>query len=76
MLTLALQYTLKGPLAQFSRSAVVDAIVEQLLDRFAANLATVASGRKAGASPPLGGLGLAITAFRSRLRRWLASSGD
>ena len=76
VLTLALQYTLKGPLAQFSRSAVVDAIVEQLLDRFAANLATVASGRKAGASPPLGGLGLAITAFRSRLRRWLASSGD
>ena len=75
VLTLALQYTLKGPLAQFSRSAVVDAIVEQLLDRFAANLATVASGRKAGASPPLGGLGLAITAFRSRLRRWLASSG-
>ena len=76
VLTLALQYTLKGPLAQFSRGAVVDAIVEQLLDRFVANLATTASGREADASPTLGGLGLAVAAFRRRLRRWLASNGD
>ena len=69
VLSLALQYTLKGPLAQFSRGAVVNAIVEQLLDRFAANLAKVASGREADTSPTVGGLGLAVAALWRRLRR-------
>ena len=74
VLTVALQYMLKGPLAQFSRGAVVDAVVEQLLERFAANLASAAEGKETNSSQPLGGLGLAVAAFRGRLRRWLTSS--
>jgi len=71
VLSLRLHYALKGPLAQFSRGAIVDAVVEQLLERFAANLASTAEGKGADSSPPLGGLGLATVAFRSWIRRWL-----
>ena len=73
VLSLSLQYTLKGPLAQFSRGAVVDAVVEKLLERFAANLALAAAGREADSSP-LGGLGVAVAASWRRLRRWLTGS--
>ena len=73
VLSLSLQYTLKGPLAQFSRGAVVDAVIEKLIERFAANLASAAVGREADSSP-LGGLGLAAAASWRRLRRWLTSS--
>ena len=75
VLALGLDYTLAGPLAQFSRGAVVDTIVEQLLHRFATNLASAASGRDIGASPPLGALALAIAGFRRRLQRWFEESG-
>ena len=71
ILLLRLHYALKGPLAQFSRGAVVDAVVEQLLERFAVNLASAAGGKEADPSPPLGGLGLAAAAFRKWLRQWL-----
>ena len=71
VLTLRLHYALKGPLAQFSRGAIVDAVVEQLLERFAANLASAAEGKDADSSPPVGGLGLAAAAFRRWVRRWL-----
>ena len=74
VLTLVLRYTLKGQLAQFSRGAVVDAVIEQLLERFGANLASMAEGMGADSSPPLGGLGLVAAAFRRRLKRWLAGS--
>ena len=76
VLTVALQYMLKGPLAQFGRGAVVDAMVEQILKRFAANLASLAEGTETDSSPPLGGLGLAAAAFRRRVQRWLTGSGD
>ena len=72
---LRLHYTLRGPLAQFSRGAVVDAVVEQILEQFAANLASAARGTKPEARAPLGGLGLAAGTFRRWLRRWLGSSG-
>ena len=75
VLTLRLHYVLKGPLAQFSRGAVVNTIVEQLLDRFAANLAEAASGAEIGAGEPLGGVGLGIVALWRRLRRWLSGDG-
>ena len=75
VLALGLDYTLTGPLAQFSRGAVVDAVIEQLLHRFAVNLATAASGGDIEASPPVGGLALAIAALRRRLRRWLKGDG-
>ena len=41
---LQMTYRLKGPLAQFGRPAVVEALVDGLLTRFAANLAAAASG--------------------------------
>ena len=70
ILALRLRYALKGPLAQFSRGALVDAVVEQLLGRFADNLSSVAEGKEVGAAP-IGGLGLTLAALRERLRRWM-----
>ena len=75
ILRLRLRYALKGPLAQFSRGAVVDAVVEQLLERFAANLAATAGGNKASSAPTVGGLALATAATRRWLRRWLTRTG-
>ena len=75
VLALRLHYALKGPLAQFSRGAVVNAIVEQLLDRFAANLAGAASGAEVEPAEPLGGAGLGVAALWRRLRRWLSGGG-
>ena len=70
ILRLRLRYALKGPLAQFSRGAVVDAVVEQLLERFGTNLASTAAGNEAGSASPVGGLALAMAAVRRWLRRW------
>ena len=75
VLTLRLRYVLKGPLAQFSRGAVVSAVVEQLLDRFAANLARSTSGARIESAEPLGGMGMGIAALWKRLRRWLSGEG-
>ena len=73
VLALRLRYALKGPLAQFSRGALVDAVVEQLLGRFADNLSSVAEGKEVSA-PPIGGFGLTLAALWERLRRWLTGS--
>ena len=70
VLSVRLRYTLKGPLAQFSRGALVDAVVEQLLGRFADNLSAAAAGREVTAAP-IGGFGLTIAALWERLRRRL-----
>ena len=67
VLVVALRYAIRGPLAQFSRGAVVDAIVERMLAQFAANLAAAPESREIHASRPLQGLGLLLAA----LRRWL-----
>ena len=67
VLVVALQYAIRGPLAQFSRGAVVDAIVERMLARFAANLAAAAKSGDIEDSQPLQGLRLLVAAFR----RWL-----
>ena len=74
-LRLRLHYTLKGPLAQFSRGAVVDAVVEQLLDQFAANLVSTTAGMKVESSPHVGGFGLVAAAIRRWLQRWLLRGG-
>ncbi|MDD9979798.1 MAG: 2Fe-2S iron-sulfur cluster-binding protein, partial [Gammaproteobacteria bacterium] len=73
IVTLRLHYTLRGPLAQFSRGAIVDAVVERILERFAANLASVAKGKETESQSPLGALGLAAGVVRRWLRRWLGS---
>ena len=71
ILRLRLRYALKGPLAQFSRGAVVDTVVEQILERFAANLASTAEGKEIGPAPTVGVFALATAAVGRWLRRWL-----
>ncbi len=71
-LTLSLLYSIEGPLAQFSRGAVVDAVVEALVERFAANVAAAASGEPVADAAPAGGLGLALAGLWKRLKRWLS----
>ena len=73
-LLLRLRYALKGPLAQFSRGAIVDAVVEQLLERFAANIVSTAAGKQADSSRPVEGLRLATAAFGRWIRRLLTRS--
>ena len=73
VLSVRLRYALKGPLAQFSRGALVDAVVEQLLGRFADNLSSAAAGREIAAAP-IGGFGLTIAALWERLRRRLTGT--
>ena len=75
ILTLRLHYVLKGPLAQFGRGAIVDAVVEQILDQFAANLVSAAEGGQVDSLPPPGGLGFAAVALWRWLQRWL-TGGD
>ena len=75
VLTLRLTYMLRGPLAQFSRGAVVDAVVEQILEQFAANLASAAEGVQVDSVPPPGALRMAAVALWRRLQR-LLTSGD
>ena len=71
ILHVRLHYALKGPLAQFSRGAIVDVVVDQILERFATNLSSTAGGGQTDSAPPVGGLGLAAAAFRRWLRWWL-----
>ena len=70
-LELAIRYRIGGPLAQFSRGPVVDAVMEQILARFAANLEAAAAGRVIADAPPPGGLRLLLAAAAAAVRRWL-----
>ncbi|MGI9332588.1 MAG: xanthine dehydrogenase family Fe-S subunit [Gammaproteobacteria bacterium] len=65
----AIDYRLIGPLAQFSRGAVVDAVVDRLLAQFAQNLAAAASGAAVSDQRSLGGLRLVVFALWQRMRR-------
>jgi carbon-monoxide dehydrogenase small subunit len=65
-----LRYRLKGPLAQFGRPAVVEGVVDQLLDRFAANLFNAASGKAVDAAP-IGGIGTLFAVLARSLLRLL-----
>ena len=69
-LELAIRYRIRGPLAQFSRGPVVDAVIEQLLARFAENLAATAAGEAISQAPPPGGFRLLLAAIGSAIRGW------
>ena len=71
VLELGIRHRIRGPLAQFSRGPVVDAVMEQLLARFAANLEAAASGKAIADAPPPGGFRLLLAAAAT-VRRWLA----
>jgi carbon-monoxide dehydrogenase small subunit len=71
-LTVSLAYSIEGPLVQFSRGAVVDAIVEELVERFAGNVAAAAAGAPVEDAVAAGGVGLALTGMWKRLKRWLS----
>ena len=71
-LDLAIRYRIRGPLAQFSRGPVVDAVIEQLLARFAENLAAAAAGEAISQAPPPGGVRLLLAGLGSAIRRWFS----
>ena len=71
-LDLSIRYRIRGPLAQFSRGPVVDAVIEQLLARFGENLAAAAAGEAILEDPPPGGVRLLLAGIGSAIRRWLA----
>ena len=69
-LLLGLQYQLKGDLAQYSRGAVVDAVTEQLLLRFARNVGKAVVGEGFDEQAEVSGSELARAAFWQRLKRF------
>ena len=71
-LELAIRYRIGGPLAQFSRGPVVDAVIEQLLARFADNLGAAAAGEAIADAPPPGGVRLLLAAAAATVRHWFA----
>ena len=71
ILHVRLHHALKGPLAQFSRSAVVDAVAEHILERFAANLASAAVDGNVDSESSVAGFRLAMVAVRRWLKRRL-----
>lgn len=63
-LSLDMTYKLSGPLAQFGRPALVEGIVDQLLEKFAANLARASAGETIAAPASLGAIGLLVGLLR------------
>ncbi len=64
-LVVDVQHVLKGVLAQFGRGAVVDAVIDGMLGRFAGELGRAAAGESLEAAP--------IAPRRSWLASWLAT---
>ena len=66
----ALEFELTGALAQFSRGALVDDVVQVMLDQFRANLDRQLSGGEVAATAQLNPMRLFLSALARRLRRW------
>ena len=71
-LSVAMTYSITGPLAQFSRGPVVDAIVAELLRRFAENVAAATRGRDVRDESAAAGIRLTLRALWRRLVHWLS----
>jgi len=69
-LCLGLDYQLQGDLAQYSRGAVVDAVTEQLLIRFAENVGRAVAGEHFEDQSEISGAALARAAFWQKLKRF------
>ena len=70
LLCLGLDYQLQGDLAQYSRGAVVDAVTEQLLIRFAENVGRAVAGEHFEDQSEISGASLARAAFWQKLKRF------
>jgi carbon-monoxide dehydrogenase small subunit len=70
-LDLSISYALKGALAQFSRAGVVSAVVDRLLDRFAANLAAGAAGATVANVTQISGVEVTFAALWQKIRSLL-----
>lgn len=68
-LDIALRYSVRGGLAQFSRGAVVAEAAKLLIGEFSGNLAKAAAGEAVDASATAGGIGFALKALSARIRR-------
>lgn len=66
-LVIGMDYSVQGPLAQFSRSELVRSLVRQMLREFGRNLEAMASGKSVTPAPAAG-----LNAF-ALLWRWLLS---
>ena len=66
-LVIGMDYSVQGPLAQFSRSELVRSLVRQMLHEFGRNLEAMASGKSVTPAPAAG-----LNAF-ALLWRWLLS---
>ncbi len=70
-LTLNMAYDVTGPLAQFSRGALVDDLVQTLLETFGKNIAHAAHGGSTEAKDDLKAASLLSALIKRRLGRWL-----
>jgi carbon-monoxide dehydrogenase small subunit len=70
-LTLGISYDVTGPLAQFSRGALVDDLVQTLLQTFGKNIANIAEGGAINTSADLKGTSLLSAVIKRRVGRWL-----
>lgn len=70
-LLLSIGYNVTGPLAQFSRGALVDDLVQSMLHAFGENVVHVGTGGPAASSSELKAMPLLLDLARRRLVRWL-----
>jgi carbon-monoxide dehydrogenase small subunit len=68
---LTIGYTLTGPLAQFSRTDLVQDIAGRLINTFVARLEACLSGRNAPAAGELNAGALVLSVLAQRIRGWL-----
>ena len=69
-LDVALRHELAGPLAQFSRSPVVDAVVEHMLQRFVANATRLTRGDTVKEQSAVGSLEFGLGALWRMVKSW------
>lgn len=70
-LTLTMIYDVAGPLAQFSRGALVDDLVRTLLQSFGENISRAAEGGRIEANAELSATSLLSAVMQRRLGQWL-----
>ncbi len=68
-----IRYRLTGPLAQAGRPAIVAGVVDQMLQRFSANLVATAAGHDADLRP-IKGLRMLASILVQAVRRWFQPS--